>query len=75
LYQHVSSGAEVELAFMSKKIDYFNQLNGLSTFSFTLDYTAGIEKPPYSIAAFQTINKSNLVSSGTEWSEPQNVNH
>jgi len=28
LYQHVSSCAEVDLAFMNKKIDYFNQLNG-----------------------------------------------
>jgi len=28
LYQHNSSDAEVDLAFMNKKIDYFNQLNG-----------------------------------------------
>jgi len=30
LYQHISSGSEVELAFMNKRIDYFNQLNGLT---------------------------------------------
>ena len=75
LYQHISSGSEVDLAFMNKKIDYFNQLNGLNTFSVTLNYAAGIEKPRYIVAAFQTIDKSNLVSAGTEWSQPQNVNH
>jgi len=47
---------------MNKKIDYFNQLNGLSTFSVTLNYAAGVEKPRYINAAYQTINKSNLVS-------------
>jgi len=66
LHQHISSGAEVDWAFMNKKIDYFNQLNGLSTFSVTLNYAAGIEKPRYFVAAFQTIDKSNLFSAGTE---------
>jgi hypothetical protein len=73
LYQQISSGVECDLAFMNKKIDYFNQLNSLNSFSVTLNYAAGIEKPRYIIAAFQTIDKS--ASVGTDWSELQNVNH
>lgn len=75
LYQQISSGVECDLAFMNKKIDYFNNLNNLNSFSLTLNYAAGIERPRYIIAAFQTVDKSALVSAGTEWSELQNVNH
>lgn len=75
LYQHISSGVECDLAFMNKKIDYFNQLSGVNTYSVTLNYAAGIEKPRYIVAAFQTIDKSPLVSAAAEWGEPQNVNH
>ena len=75
LLQHVKSGVEVDLAFMNKKIDYFNQLNGLSIYSVILNYSARIEQPRYIVAAFQTIDKSATVSAATEWSEPQNVNH
>jgi hypothetical protein len=72
LYQHIKSGVEVDLAFMTKKIEYFNLLNGVNTFSVTLNYSAGTEKPRYIVAAFQTIDKSPLVAIGNDM---QNVNH
>ena len=50
---------------MTKKIDYFNQLNGVNTYSVTLNYAAGTEKPRYIVAAFQTSIRTDL----------QNVNH
>lgn len=75
LYQHIKSGVEVDLAFMNKKIDIYDQLNGANRYSVTLNYAAGIEKPRYIIAAFQTIDKSATVSIDAEYSDPQNVNH
>ena len=66
LYQQIKSGVEVDLAFMTKKIDYFNQLNGVNTYSVTLNYAAGTEKPRYIISAFQT---------SIPRTDSQNVNH
>jgi hypothetical protein len=73
LYKQISAGIEVDMAFMNKKIDYFNQLNGLSTYSVTLNYAAGIEKPRYIVASFQTVDKRVAIASG-EWQNTQNVN-
>lgn len=66
LYQQIKAGVEVDLAFMTKKIDYFNQLNGVNTYSVTLNYAAGTEKPRYIVAAFQT---------SIPRADSQNVNH
>lgn len=71
LYKQIASGVEVDLAFMNKKIDYFNQLNGLSTYSVTLNYAAGIEKPRYIVAAFQVVDKG----VGAGFDNAQNINY
>jgi hypothetical protein len=71
LYKQIASGVEVDMAFMNKKIDYFNQLNGLSTYSVTLNYAAGIEKPRYIVAAFQVVDKG----VGAGFDNSQNINY
>lgn len=73
LYKQISSGIEVDMVFMNKKIDYFNQLNGLSTYSVTLNYAAGIEKPRYIVAGFQSFDKT-VANDATEWENNQNIN-
>ena len=73
LYKQIGSGIEVDMVFIIKKIDYFNQLDGLSTYSVTLNYAAGIEKPRYIVAAFQTIDKG-VSNIPVEWQDYQNIN-
>ena len=65
LSQQIKSGVAVDLAFMTKKIDYFNQLNGVNTYYVTLNCAAGTENPRYIVAPFQTSVRTDL----------QNVNH
>lgn len=70
LYQTIKSKIEVDLAFMNKKIDIFNDLNDKTTYSATLNYSGGIEKPRYIVAAFQTVDKTKDGSN-----DLQNINH
>ena len=58
--QQIKSGVEVDLAFMTKKIDYFNQLNGVNTYSVELNYAAGTDKPRFIVAAVKTSVRTDL---------------
>lgn len=75
LYKQIGSGIEVDMAFMNKKIDFFNQMGGLSTYSVTLNYAAGIEKPRYIVAAFQSVDINATVSPAANYNTRQNVNY